>query len=148
MKIYINNFRITDLKSTQKHLSDLLINTQNYIELYTNSGIYNIDNKNIFFLEPKDGDINVYKNYVNNTTLIVDHSYFEKKIDIGVIGSDHIHNKITKQIYRLNKKSKIHFIIEIVDNAKHNIYFESEDKIDIKELFVKQEIIEFLSLLN
>jgi hypothetical protein len=148
MKIYVDNINLTDLKSIQESLSDLLINTQKYTEVYTNNGIYNIDNKNIFLLEPNDGEINVFNNYFNDITLIVDNSYFEKIIETSIIGSVHIHNKILKQIYRLNPKSKINFIIEIVDNIKHTIYFESEDKIDIKELFNKQEIIEFLSLLN
>lgn len=148
MKIFIDNYNPNDLNSIQNSLSDLLVDTQIYTELYTNNGIYNIDNKNIFSLEPKDGEINFYKNYFNSISLITDDSYFEKNIDTSVIGSDHIHTKITKQMYRLNPKSKINFIIEIADNSNHSIYFESKDKINIKELFNKQEIIEFLSLLN
>jgi hypothetical protein len=40
-------------------------------------------------------------------------------------------------------------VIEMADiNIPNDIYFETEERIDMKELFVKQEINEFLSLLN
>ena len=149
MKIYINNFNLTILGDIQKTLSDLLVGTNIYTELYTNESMYRIDDKTTFRLEPKDGEIALHKNYFNNMTLISDVSYFEKKQDTSILGSEHIHKKITKRTYRLNPKSKINLVIEMADiNTPNDIYFEIEDRIDINELFVKQEIIEFLSLLN
>ena len=132
----------------------MLSETQIYTELYTNESIYQIDSKNILLLEPKDGEIDVYKNYFNNITLIVDNSYFKKSIENSVYGNEHHHKKITKNIYKLNPKSKICFIIESSNNLDNNkfvsndVYFECNELVDIKELFIKQEIIEFLSLLN
>ena len=67
MKIYINNFNLNNLPVIQKSLDDMLSETQHYTELYTNESIYQIDSKNIFLLESKDGVIDVYKNYFNNT---------------------------------------------------------------------------------
>lgn len=149
MKIYINNFNLTILNDIQKTLSELLVETNIYSELYTNESIYHINNKTIFRLEPKDGEITIHKNYFNNITLITDESYFEKKQDTSILGSEHIHKKITKRLHRLNPKSKINLVIEMADiNTPNDIYFETEDKMDIKELFAKQEINEFLSLLN
>ena len=153
MKIYINNFNLNTLPSIQKSLDDMLSETQIYTELYTNESIYQIDFKNVFLLEPKDGMIDVYKNYFNNITLIVDNSYFIKSIENSVYGNEHLHKKIKKNIYKLNPKSKIYFIIESSnsDNNKFvstDVYFECNELVDINELFIKQEIIEFLSLLN
>jgi hypothetical protein len=80
---------------------------------------------------------------------VVDDSYFEKKQDTSVLGSEHIHKTITKRIHRISPKSKINLVIEMADiNIPNDIYFETEERIDMKELFVKQEINEFLSLLN
>jgi hypothetical protein len=154
MKIYINNFNLDSLPKIQKSLTDILFETQNYIEVYTNEAMYHIDCKNIYFLQPKDGEIIIYKNYFNNITLVVDNSYFNKIIETSVNGIEHLHKKIIKFIYKLNPKSELSFIIEMVSNLYSNIllpndvYFECNELIDIKEIFIKQEIIEFLSLLN
>jgi hypothetical protein len=69
MKIYINNFNLTILNDIQKTLTDLLVETIIYSEVYTNESIYHINHKTIFRLEPKDGEITIYKNYFNNLTL-------------------------------------------------------------------------------
>jgi hypothetical protein len=70
-----------------------------------------------------------------------------------VYGNEHLHKKIKKNIYKLNPKSKIYFIIESSSNSDNkfvstDVYFECNELVDINELFIKQEIIEFLSLLN
>jgi hypothetical protein len=153
MKIYINNFDLTSLSSIQKSLVDILIETQNYTEVYTNESIYHIDYKNIFLLEPKDGDIFLYKNYFDKITLIVDNSYFKKTQETSICGNKHLHKTIQKNIYKINPNSKVFLIIEMVntlDNifVPNDIYFECNEIIDIRELFIKQELIEFLSLLN
>ena len=154
MKIYINNFDLNSLSSIQKSLVDILVETHNYIELFTNESIYHIDNKNIYLLEPKDGEISIYKNYFNDISLTVDSSYFIKSMETSINGTTHLHKKIQKNKYKLNSKSKLAFVIEMVDNFDNNkfvpndVYFESTEIIDIKELFIKQELIEFLSLLN
>lgn len=153
MKIYINNFNLNSLPNTQKSLTDILVETQTYTELFTNESIYHIDNKHIFLLEPKDGEIIIYKNYFNGISLVVDNSYFNKIIETSVNGNEHLHKKLNKFIYKLNPKSKLSFVIEMTNNldnafVPNDVYFECNELIDIKELFIKQEIIEFLSLLN
>ena len=98
--------------------------------------------------------------------MTADYSYFEKRDVNCIYGTKRSQQKITKYIYRLNSdnthstaNSKIHFIIEIADIISYNLgiidsgqrkdcYFESNENIDINELFVKQEIIEFLSVLT
>jgi len=153
MKIYINNFNLNSLPNSQKSLSDILVETQTYTELFTNESIYHINNKHIYLLEPKDGEIIIYKNYFNDISLVVDNSYFNKIIETSVNGNEHLHKKINKFIYKLNPKSKLSFVIEMTNNVDNllvpnDVYFEYVELIDIKELFIKQEIIEFLSLLN
>ena len=153
MKIYINNFNINNLSNVQTILADILIETHLYTELYTNESIYHIDYKNITLLEPKDGEINIFKNYFNDISLAVDNSYFKKIAETSVNGNMHLHKKIKKNVYKFNSKSKLSFVIETIDNLDNifipnDIYFECNEIIDIKELFIKQELIEFLSLLN
>lgn len=153
MKIYINNLNLNSLNSIQTSLSDLIVETQLFTELYTNESIYHVDNKHVYILEPKDGDITVYQNYFNNITLVVDNSYFQKTEGTSINGVEHVPKKIKKLIHKLNTRSKISFIIEMAQDINNNyipsdVYFESDEILDIKELFIKQELIEFLSLLN
>jgi hypothetical protein len=153
MRIYINNLNLEYVPDIQREIVKLLDETLIYIEIYTDEGIYHVDTKSIYRLEPNDSEIIIHENFFNKMTLIVDQSFFEKKQDTNVYGNDYIEKKIKKQIYKLNHKSKLHFVIEMVENLEkkyipNDVYFESKMPIDIKELFVKQEIIEFLSMLN
>jgi hypothetical protein len=154
MKIYINNFNLNILDEMQKLLTKFLIETKTYIELYTNESIYHIDNNHIYNLEPKDGEIKVYNNYIKNITLIYDTSYFEKKTENSILGTLHVNRNITKSIYKINSKSKLSLVIEMEndsDNPKpkpNDVYFELNQNYDINEAFIYQEINEFLSVLN
>ena len=154
MRIYINNINLDALNSIQKSLTDLLTETKEYVEVYTNESMYQIDGKHITLLEPKDGGIIIHENYYENMTLIVDNSYFQKTNETSVYGTNHLHKQIRKYVYKFNPKSKIRFVIETTpishDNkfAVSDSYFECYDQVDIKEIFIRQEINEFLSLLN
>jgi len=154
MKIYINNLNLNTLHNIQKSFNDKIYETPVYYEIYTNEAIYQVDCKQNILLEPTDGEITVYPNYFNNITLVVDTSFFKKTNETCINGNNHLHKKFKKQILKLNPKSKLSFIIEMVDNSDNNIfvpndaYFECNEIINIKEMFIKQEIIELLSLLN
>ncbi len=154
MRIYIHNVNLRALNNIHKSLTELLTETKSYIEVYTNESIYQIDDKYITLLEPKDGEITFHQNYYENISLIVDKSYFQKTNETSVYGNKHLHKLIRKYIYKLNPKSKVSFVVEtspLLDDitfAAIDSYFECTEQVDIKELFIRQEINEFLSLLN
>ena len=75
MKIYINNFNLDLLKDISDIFKEYFINSETYIKLYTNEGIYRIEDKKIYLKNPVDKDIKIYNKYFNNFTLIVDESY-------------------------------------------------------------------------
>lgn len=152
MKIYINNFNLDLLNDISEIFKEFLINSETYIKLYTNEGIYHIEDKKIYLLDPCDIEIKIFNNYYNNFTLILDPSFFHKRDYPSIHGETHLSFHIVKKYYRFNKSSNISMIIEyLLNNNKltpHDIYFESNKDIDMNNLFVKNEIIEFLSLLN
>ena len=152
MKIYINNLNLNILNELSNNFKSLLIDKKQYIILYTEEGIYEINNKLIYRLEQIDRDIKQYENFYNEFTLIIDPSFFNKHIETSIIGTKHISNQIVKYIYKLNKKSDLNLIIEYNSNdskmIENYIYFELNKEIDIDEIFIKKELIEFLSLLN
>ena len=103
-------------------------------------------------LEPIDKEICKYNNYYNNLSLIVDPSYFKKELTSCVNGGNHHSKQIKREFYKINSNTKIKLVIEscLVNNKYHSydIYFECENEISINDLFIKQELIEFLSILN
>jgi hypothetical protein len=155
MKLYINNFNLNILKDIQKSLEDKLVLCENFIEIFTDEGIYCVEKNNIYILEPIDGEIKIFNYFgdVNNFTLISDSSYFKKTIVPSVYGNHNVSLNIKKYIYKLNKNSKLQLIILFIEtnNDKFipsDIYFKINENTNINELSIKEEINEFLSLLN
>lgn len=148
MKIYINHFNLQIVNEIQELFIKQLVNTATYIQLFTNESMYQIENNNIYCLEPIDKDIKMYENYYDELTLIVDSSYFKKTLVSSIYGNKHCHTIIVKNVYQLDKNSKIKMVIENWEgsaNIKSDIYFESDTDVDINDQFIKKEISEFLS---
>ena len=152
MKIYINNFNLDILNDVSEVFKEYLIKTETHIKLYTDEGIYQIDDQKICFLDTCDEDIQIINNYYKNFTVIVDPSSFNKNIVSSIHGQTHLSFQIKKKYYKMNKNSNVQMIIKycLNDNkfVPNDIYFESDKNIDINDLFIKKEIIEFLSMLN
>lgn len=152
MKIYINNLNLDIIDEISELFKENFIKTDNYIELYTNEGVYRIEDKSIYFLDINDKDIQQFEKYYNNFTLIVDMSFYNKKITSSIHGETHLSFQITEKHYKLNNSSSVSLVIKYnLDKTKlipSDIYFESQKDININDIFIKKEIIEFLSVLN
>lgn len=152
MRIYINNFNLDILNDISDIFKEYMTNSEIYIELYTNQGIYRIEDKNIYFLDTCDKDIKIFDRYYNNFTLIVDPSFFNKNICSSIHGDSHLPLKTKKNYYKINPSSEINLVVKYILNddnfIPNDIYFESEKDININDVFIKKEIIDFLSVLN
>ena len=152
MRVYINNFNLDILNDISDLFKEYLSKSETYIKLYTNEGIYHVEGKNIYFLDACDKEIKIFENYYNHFTLIYDPSFFQKQSCYSIQGDTHLALQTKKHIYKINPSSEIQMVIEYILNedkfVPNDIYFESEKNIDINDLFIKKEIIEFLSVLN
>jgi len=152
MRIYINNFNLDIMDKISELFKEHLIKTDNYIELYTNEGIYRIEDKIIYFLDIIDNDIQKFEKYYNNFTLIVDTSFYNKKNTSSIHGETHLSFQIIEKYYKFDIFSPISLVIKYnLDKTKlipSDIYFESQKNININDVFIKKELIEFLSVLN
>lgn len=147
MKIYINKFNLTLLPEIERILLSLKImkKQEQYINLKTNEGIYQINGTTIIQLNPKDGPIEILEKYYNDFALIKDCSYYEKRKVSVVHGLEHYSQEIIKTFYKTN--CCLDFVIEKDANNENkcmDCYFETEKTVDLKDLLVKQAIIEFL----
>lgn len=152
MRIYIKNLNLELINNIFDLFKEYLINTEIYIELYTNEGIYQIEDKKIYSLDICDKDIKIVNNYYENFTLIVDPSLFHKQVVYSVHGNTHSSFKIKKHYFKIDKNSIIHLVIKYSSNddkfIPNDMYFETDTDIDINSIFIKNEINEFLSVLN
>ena len=162
MKLYINNLNLDILPNIMKAFEELSFKTETYIQVYSSDGMYKIDNSDITKLVSNDIDIKIIENYYNAFSIIVDPSYFTTE-SAYQINTEHISIPIKKNIFKINKKSNIMLVIECEIKQDNNffkknntenalvptdIYFELPNNTDINNILVKNEIIEFLSLLN
>jgi len=169
MKIYINHFNLEVLPELIKNLTDYRLKTEEYIQLYSNDGIYQIDQSTTIKLKPIDHDISIYQNFYKDFTIIVDPSFYivEKVVQIP---PEHVSKKIKRDVFSIHKKSNSNskLVIETdipinqtrngfefltkknTENAEQpvDIYFELPNGSNIEDVLVKKEIIEFLSILN
>lgn len=152
MKIYINNLNLDIINEISELFKENLTRTDKYIELYTNEGVYRVEDKAIYLLDITDKDIQIFEKYYNIFTLIVDASFFDKKNTSSIHGETHQSFQITENYYKLDKNSCILLVIKYnLDKTKLtpcDVYFESNKDININDVFIKKEIIEFLSVLN
>lgn len=144
MKVYteIVKKNHTNLERLEKYF----YKTQNETFIYSDDGIFKLENNNICKVIIKDDNIEYKKNYYENTTLYVDKSETKFVSMNGQIPYNHTILKMKKMHYRLFDNAVITFCVELANNNIHNYYFITKENID--NCLIKKDIVTFLSLLK
>ena len=156
MKIYIDNYNIENLPKKMKGLSKYLTNKTNVIEVYSEEGIFVIDQQNIFRVDYLDKPIKKGK-YINENdivfNMIIDTSETTKTI-MNQLPPDNVIMKTETHLYQINATSKIKMVINLTLNKDVNeykpydFYFDVSNDIDINSPIFKEDINVFLFHLN
>ena len=161
MKIYINNFNIDILSLIMKPLEQYFVCSESYIQICSEDGIYQIDNYSIKKQIIIDKNIQIFKEYYEEFTLIADPSYYTLQ-KVNKIPCNHIVSNMKRCFFTPDKKSPLKLVIEgtileetvcnqlsnIYNMDPYDIYLEVDKEIDLNDELVKREIIVLLSLLN
>ncbi len=163
MKIYISNYDPSKIKNDLPNLDKYYLDTDFKYELYSEEGIFMVDNKQSYKMKINLDKTEKFLNYIDNIDLWVDKSEYNYEI-ISQIPVDVSSIPVITFKYKLDKKSKLTLIVEgsydvntlhyVSKTNKYNsfntknFYFEADNKIDISNEDIKKEIIEFLSVLN
>jgi hypothetical protein len=157
MKIYIQHYNLNNIASLDKYL----YSETTHIDIYSNEGIFMVDNTQIFKLKITDKDVYKIENYGvnfsgsnNKHTLLIDESVIEKE-PVFQIPQDHIAIKLTTFTYKMYQKSNVSLVIEGTYNQPGNngrydgfeprdFYFISSSNLTE----IKDNLCVFLSLLN
>ena len=155
MRIYIEDYKLSNLVKRISSLKKYLVETKTILEISSNDGEYYIDNTNVYKIINIDKSTKRYDIYYKNLSLIVDYSY-TANIETNQIANNNIEILFKYYYFALNKSSKLKLIIktlnETVDDINNitpvDFYFEKEGNDEINTIFFKDEINVFLSLLN
>ena len=99
MKIYINNYNIYNLSKKLKGLNEYLINKTNSIEIYSDEGIYLVDENNIYNITYLDRPIQKI-NYTDDVEMSIDLST-TNSIIVNQLPSDNIILKLATYTYKI-----------------------------------------------
>ena len=156
MKIYIDNYNITNLSKKMKGLNKYLTNKTNTIDVYSDEGVFSVDQQNIHKVTYLDKPVKKVK-YINETNTI-----FDLMIDSGETTScivnqlppDNVIMKTETQVYQTSATSKVKLVIVLLLNRQlneykpHDFYFDVSNDIDINSPIFKEDINVFLFHLN
>jgi hypothetical protein len=170
MKIYIKDYKPTDILKKIKSIDEYFCNTKNSIELISDEGNFYIDDKKFYKINIISDEL--VKLRSNNFDLLMDKSVYKNDI-VHQVPLVHIESYVTAFYYAVNLKSKIRLVIEgnydviyneitdnkvfdknkIIINKYHNFspinfFFEAPNEKTAFELLNNDDLNVFLSLLN
>jgi len=157
MKIYIENYNIANLSKKMKGLNKYLTNTSNTIDVYSDEGIFSVDQQNIYKVTYLDKPTKKVK-YVSENNIVFDMVIDTTAIvttSVNQLPTDNVIMKIETQVYQIDPNSKIKLVVIFTQVNKivkeyvpRDFYFDVSDDIDIKSPIFKEDINVFLFHLN
>jgi hypothetical protein len=156
MKIYIENYNIENLSKKMKGLNKYLTNKTNVIEVYSDEGIFAIDQQNIYKVNYLDKPIKKGK-YISDTSAVFDmiiNTTETTKAIVNQLPPDNVILKTETQVYQINATSKTKLVIistlnkSVNEYKPYDFYFDVSNDIDINSPIFKEDINVFLFHLN
>ena len=157
MKIYIDslNYNINFKKQLEKNC--ILELQKKVIEIFSENGVYFVENERIYKVDYIDGQVENIKNYCNNFSITIDRTIVKKNMKNVYCISNNLY-KVNKLIqrFKLRDKSPLICIIEYnLDEDKiQDVYFQLHDKhaaysaADMNNNFLKDDILSFINISN
>jgi hypothetical protein len=156
MKIYIDNYNITNLSKKMKGLNKYLTNKTNGIDIYSDEGIFSVDQQNIHNVTYLDKPVRNVK-YITENNTIFDMTIDSSETIITIVNQlppDNLIMKTETQVYQTSATSKVKLVIisllnkHVNEYKPHDFYFDVSNDIDINSPIFKEDINVFLFHLN
>ena len=117
-----------------------------YTYLYSENGIFCMENDQIYKLNIVDGEIEKKNKYYEDFDLWVDSTKTVKEKSIQQLPFDYYVSKVKEQHFRLHENATMTFCIELSNNKINNYYFLTDE--NIENYSIKKDIVTFLSVLK
>ena len=157
MKIYIDSFNYDINFKKQLEKNCILELQKKVIEIFSENGVYFVENERIFKINYIDGEVENINNYCNNKSITIDRTIVKKDMkNVYCISNNQYKINILIQRFRLREKSPLICVIEYnLDNDHiHDVYFQLHDKhaayssADMNNNFLKDDILSFINIAN
>lgn len=141
MKYYIADIKVFDIEK-MKQLSTCIKKENDYILIFSLSGIFKIDkyNNEIQQILYKDKSVNPIK--IKNYNILEDLSETIYS-DVSQIPLEHFSKKIREEVYMMREKAFLKFVILKNNDEIIDFYFESEEQIN--NPLIVEDLASFLS---
>jgi hypothetical protein len=151
MKLYIENYNPKKLLDKMSNLKEYLSEKKNVIFIYSEDGIFEISENNIYQLEPFSEKIQRIT-LDNHTYFLIDYTEIKRELS-NYIPAQHNGIETTIEKYTLTKgKNNLQLIIYLSkQNEKwvpYDFFIEMDNNENLTNNFVKENLNVFLSLLN
>ena len=160
MRLYFIDFNMNRLYNKLHALDKYYTDKKIIHEIYSDEGMYCVNDKNICKLYVTDNNTTEIANYIDDYHVIIDYSTIHYK-EQKQLPPDHILLSTIEFQYHASHRSPIQLIIKgnydvsIDENTQdrythfipNDFYFEILDRIDVNGQMCKEEINELLSLL-
>jgi len=144
MKIYIHDDKFLNNLDVQK-IKKYFIKSIKRIEIYSEEGIFRVDDSNIYKLHIENERIQTFQ-YKSKKLLINYIDIIEERVN--QIPVEHIPIHVNYDYYSLDTKSEVKFVVESLEKENklkiNDAYFELDDNIDPKRDTILNEIQKFL----
>ncbi len=157
MKIYIDSFNYDINFKKQLEKNCILELQKKVIEIFSENGVYFVENERIFKINYIDGEVENINNYCNNKSITIDRTIVKKDMkNVYCISNNQYKINILIQRFRLREKSPLICVIEYnLDNDNiQDVYFQLHDKhaayssADMNNNFLKDDILSFINIAN
>lgn len=142
MNIQVPNIDINKINT--ELIKSYFVKKNNFDLIFSESNILELRDNTIFKMESKD--IPIESHIIGKYEILIDKSKWIKGDELYQVPTKHLFIKTVEEIYKLNKKSLIKLIIQRENDIITNVYFKTDEILDI-EMF-KKDIISFLSILK
>lgn len=141
MKYYIADIKVVDIEKMEQ-LSRCIKNENNYILIFSLSGIFKIDKNNDKIQQILHNDKPINQIKINNFDILEDLSETIYS-DVSQIPVDHFTKNIKEQVYTMREKALLKFIVLKNNDEIIDFYFESEEQIN--NPLIVEDLASFLS---
>ena len=142
MNIQISNIDFNKINSAL--IKKYFVKQNNITHIFSEANILELRNDGVWRILPED--LPIINVTIGKYEMLIDKSKWIKEETWFQIPTKHIHIKTNQLIYKLNKKSLVQLVIEEEKELITNIFFKTDEIIDIA--MIKKDIITFLSILK
>lgn len=152
MRIYLEHFNYQNINFN--NLNKCNKEERNQIEIYSDEGIYLIENDRLYKLKLMDGNIERSENYINNINLLIDKTIIKKQQNIvSHVSMNNIKRELKLYYYKLREKSPLRLVLTYENGLLVDMYFmlfetyAAYSAADMDNFSIKEDMNSFLNLL-